>query len=110
MQSELRDPEMWALNIEFGLFEYRNPGSRQLSVEGRRRNRERVARFMEENGAASGFTLKVPAETAAALLLNATDGFVNAARLDPDAEELYAKFLELLLPVLFEIPVPPADR
>ena len=104
MQSELRDPEMWALNIEFGLFEYRNPGSRQRSVESRQRNRERVAQFMEVNTAANGFVLKYPADTIAAILLNATDGFVHAARLDSDAEEQYAKFLELFLPVLFEFP------
>jgi AcrR family transcriptional regulator len=104
MGSELSDPEMWALSIEFDLFEYRNPGNRQRSAEGRRRNRERVSQFLEENSTANGFILKFPAETLAAILLNATDGFVHAARLDPDAEGQYAKFLELFLPVLFDFP------
>lgn len=94
--------EMWALGLEFSLYEFRNPSAQQRSAEWRRKNRETVAAFMEHHTAAVGATLKVPADTLAAILLTASDGFLHAARVDPDAEDLFATFLELFLPAIVE--------
>jgi AcrR family transcriptional regulator len=103
VESEM-DPELWALGVEFGLYEYRNPSTRERSAAHRRENLDRVSEFMEQQGRSYGFGLRVPAKTAAAILLTTTDAFVHAARLNPDAEATYATFLELILPAMFDFP------
>jgi hypothetical protein len=65
---------------------------------------------MEHYTAAQGITLKVPAETIAAMLLIASDGFVQAARIDDDTEDLFATFLDLFLPAVMEDPQTRDDR
>ncbi len=72
--------EMWALSLEFSLYEYRNPSAGQRFAEWRRQTRDTVAAFMQHHTAATGLTLKVPVETVAAILLTASDGFLQAAR------------------------------
>lgn len=104
MKALAGNKEIWALNVELSLYEYRNPAVQERSAAQRRQNRATVAAFMEHYVAAQGITLKVPAETIAAILLNASDGFVQAARIDADAEELFATFLDLLLPAAMEDP------
>ena len=94
--------EIWALNLELSLYEYRNPGVRERSADQRRKNRATVASFMEHYSAAQGFTFKYPVETITAILLNASDGFVQAARIDTDVEALFATFLDLLIPAVME--------
>jgi AcrR family transcriptional regulator len=94
--------EMWALTLEFSLYEYRNPSASQRSAEWRRKNRALIAAFMEHQTAATGIALKVPAETVAAILLTASDGFLQAARVDTGAEDLFATFLDLFLPAILE--------
>ena len=94
--------ELWALSLEFSLYQYRNPAARKRSAESLRQNRATVAAFMEHYTAAQGITLKVPAETVAAILLIASDGFVHAARIDPDTEDLFATFLDLFLPAVMK--------
>jgi len=102
--------ELWALSLEFSLYQFRNPAVRERSAESRRQNRAMVAAFMEHYTAAQGITLKVPAETVAAILLIASDGFSQAARIDADAEDLFARFLDLFLPVVMEDPQTRDDR
>jgi AcrR family transcriptional regulator len=99
--------ELWALNLEWSLYQYRNPAVRKRAAESFRENRATVAAFMEHYAVAQGFAFKVPAETVAALLLIASDGFVQAARRDSDAEELFATFLDLFMPAVME-EAPPA--
>ena len=65
---------------------------------------------MQHYTAAQDITLKVPAETVAAILLIASDGFSQAARIDADAEDLFARFLDLFLPVVMEDPQTRDDR
>jgi AcrR family transcriptional regulator len=96
--------EMWALSLEFSLYEYRNPQVRQRSADWRRQNRATIAAFMEHHTAAAGIELKVPVETVAAILLTASDGFVQAARVDSDTETLFATFLDLFLPAVVNNP------
>jgi hypothetical protein len=57
---------------------------------------------MEHYWAEQGISSKVPVETIAAILLNASDGFVQAARVDVDAEDLFATFLDLFIPAVLE--------
>src|SRR4051812_7163619 len=94
--------EMWALGLEYSLYEYRNPEVRQRSAQWRAQNRAAVAAFMEHHTALTGLTLKLPADTVAAILLAAADGFMQGARVDTDTEALFAKFLDLFLPTVIE--------
>ena len=57
---------------------------------------------MEHYSTAQGIAFKVPPETVAAILLAAADGFSQAARIDTDAEELFATFLDLFVPAVME--------
>ena len=59
---------------------------------------------MQHFSGVQGITMKIPAETLAAILLMASGGFAEAARIDTDAEELFAKFLDLFLPAVMEQP------
>jgi AcrR family transcriptional regulator len=102
MKALAGNAELWALNVEWSLFQYRNPRVRERSAESLRENRERVAAFMEHYMSAQGFRFKLPVETVAAMLLNAADGFATMARLDPDTERLFATFLDLFLPTVIE--------
>lgn len=102
--------EIWALNLELSLYQYRNPDAQERSADQRRQNRARVASFMEHYSAEQGFSLKYPVETITAILLNASDGFVQAARMDTDVEALFATFLDLIIPAVMEdgrVPGPP---
>ena len=94
--------EIWALNLEFSLYQYRNPEVRERSAHQRRQNRATVASFMEHYSTEQGITLKYPIETITAILLNASDGFVQAARIDADVEALFATFLDLFIPAVME--------
>ena len=96
--------EIWALNLEFSLYQYRNPAVQERSADQRLQNRATVVSFMEHYWAEQGITSKVPVETIAAILLNASDGFVQAARVDTDTEDLFATFLDLFIPAVMEDP------
>jgi AcrR family transcriptional regulator len=96
--------EMWALSVELHLYEYRNPDVARRCRAWRLDNRQNIAAFIEHHAALTGITFKVPAETAAALLLNASDGFLQAAHVDSDAEALFATFLDLFIPAIMETP------
>jgi AcrR family transcriptional regulator len=102
MKALAANEELWALNVEWSLFQYRNPSVRERSAESLRENRKRVAAFMEHYMSAQGFRFKLPVETVAAMLLNAADGFATTARLDPDTEHLFATFLDLFLTTVIE--------
>jgi AcrR family transcriptional regulator len=104
MKALAGNKEIWALSLEFSLYQYRNPAVQERSANQRRQNRATVATFMEHYTAAQGITLKAPADTIAAILLIASDGFVQAARVDSDTEGLFATFLNLFLPAVMEDP------
>jgi AcrR family transcriptional regulator len=102
MKALAGNDELWALNVEWSLFQYRNPSVRERSAESLREGRARVAAFMEHYMSAQGLRFKIPVMTVAAILLNAADGFGTIARLDPDTEQLFATFLDLFLPTVIE--------
>ncbi len=98
------DKEIWALNLEFSLYQYRNPAARERSAGQRRQQRATIATLMEHYTTEMGYTLRLPAESIAAILIIASDGFVQAARIDTDTEELFATFLDLFIPAVMEGP------
>lgn len=102
--------EIWALNLEFSLYQYRNPAVQERSADQRRQNRATVASFMEHYWAEQGITPKVPVETISAILLNVSDGFVQAARVDAGTEDLFATFLDIFIPAVMEDPQARHDR
>jgi AcrR family transcriptional regulator len=97
------DSDMITLEREFQLYELRHPEVREKSAAQRRRTVELVTAFIEENAVANGYVLRMPAETAAGILLSTSTGFAQASQLDPGQMELYETFLELMLPVIFDL-------
>ena len=71
------DSDLVTLDLEFRLYEIRNPGVRERSEPQRRRNRELVANFIEEHATAAGMQLTLPADTMAGILLSTSDGFAR---------------------------------
>jgi AcrR family transcriptional regulator len=110
MKALAGNKEIWALNLEASLYQYRNPAMQERSADQRRQNRAIVASFLEHYAAKQGITPKIPVETITAILLNASDGFVQAARIDADAEDLFATFLGLFMPAVMEDPQSRDDR
>jgi AcrR family transcriptional regulator len=106
-----QDPNIVVLGLEFRLYEIRNPSIQARSAAQRRRSREMVARFVEDNAEATGLILKVPSDTLAGIMLAASDGFAQAAHQNPEDAKLYATFLELITPAMVaedpEAPRPP---
>jgi AcrR family transcriptional regulator len=101
------DSDLVTLELEFRLYEIRNPSARERADAHRQRNRATVARFIDENVAALGLTLKLPTETMAAILLSTSEGFARTSPFDSNEVELYETFLELIIPTLFaEAPTP----
>ena len=95
------DVDFLALELEFQLYAIRNPEVRERWVTQRRKNLAMIARFIEDHAEAAGVSLKVPADTLASILLNASDGMRMAVQIDPAEGNLYEKFLEMLLPAIF---------
>ena len=95
-----------ALFLEFRLYELRNPDVQARSVAEAERTRQMIAKFMQDNAEANGLTLKVPAETLAAILANVSDGFALNSRGDPREAELYRAFLELIIPATITTSAP----
>ncbi len=110
MKALAGNKEIWALNLEFRLYQFRNPDVQEHAADQRRQNRETVASFMEHYWAAQGIVPKVPVETITAILLNVSDGFEQAARVDADAEDLFATFLDLFIPAVMEAPLSRAGK
>jgi len=95
-----QDPNVLMLGLEFRLYEIRNPSIQLRSAAQRRRNREMVAQFLEENAAATDLILKIPSDTLAGIMLAASDGFAQAARQNPEDAKLFETFLELITPAV----------
>jgi AcrR family transcriptional regulator len=95
------DPDLLTLELEFLLYEVRNPSVRKRVTAQRKRNRKLVAEFLEKNTTALGLQLTLPADTMAGILLSSSEGFAHAMQVDPTQVALYQAFLELIMPVLF---------
>jgi AcrR family transcriptional regulator len=98
------DDTLLTLEREFSLYEIRHPDVREKSAAQRRRTVELVTAFIEDQAAATGLRLRIPAATAAGIFLSSSMGFGHASRVDPGQMELYETFLELMIPAVFEVP------
>ena len=97
-----RDADNYMLELEFRLYALRNPEVRERYVTHQRAMRDLIVRFTEERVEQAGFTLAVPAQEVALIVESASEGFLAAAYLDPDLDNLFARFLELFMPVMVE--------
>jgi AcrR family transcriptional regulator len=104
------NPDYRALFLEFRLYELRNPHVHARSVAEGDRTRQIIAQFMKDNASANGLTLKLPAETLAAILLNVADGFAINSHGDPGETDLYQAFLQLIIPATITTAAPPTAR
>jgi AcrR family transcriptional regulator len=100
------DAAFSALLLEVNLYAMRNPKIREHSLAQRRRSVDMVTEFMEAQSAATGVHLALPARTLAEIFLMTSDGFAQAAHIDPDAIDVYEKFLELMIPIILVEPDP----
>jgi AcrR family transcriptional regulator len=96
-----QDEDVAAIGSELYLYELRNPKAREKARAQMQRVTEVVARFMESQGDTHLF--KLPVETVSAIFLITSDGFAHAARIDPQAIEVYKTFLEVLIPALIRV-------
>jgi AcrR family transcriptional regulator len=96
-----QDEDVAAIGSEVYLYELRHPEARAKGRAQMQRVTDLVARFMESQGDAH--LLRLPVETAAAIFLITSEGFAHAARVDPDAIQVYKTFLELLIPALIRV-------
>jgi AcrR family transcriptional regulator len=96
--------DFFVLSLEVFLYALRNPEVRERSLAQRQKTAAMVAEFMEAQSAASGTTLALPAATLADIFLMTSDGFAQAAHIDPSAVEAYEAFLELMIPVVIRDP------
>jgi AcrR family transcriptional regulator len=96
-----QDVDVAALGSEVYLYELRNPEAREKGRAQMHRVTDLVARFMESQGDTDLFTL--PVETVSAIFLITSDGFAQAARINPNAIEIYKTFLEILIPALIRV-------
>lgn len=69
-----------------------------------------IARFMDEQAARLGVTLRIPSLTLARIVLATGDGLELASYLDDTEDDLYEPFLELLLSAWDTPPVPSPPR
>jgi AcrR family transcriptional regulator len=94
------DANFNALLLEVHLYALRNPEMRERSLVQRRHSVDMVTAFMEAQSAATGIAFALPARTLAEIFLMTSDGFAQAAYIDPHAIEIYEKFLELMIPIV----------
>jgi AcrR family transcriptional regulator len=90
------DPEWYALDLEARLYALRNPEFKERYIANYRKTTEAVARFMEDL-AAAGFPTRLPSDRLAHVLEVAAEGFVAWTHLDPDDDQLFEAFSELVL-------------
>lgn len=91
------NPRQHALAAEFNLYVLRNPEVRERVADQRRGIAEMIARFVEEQAADAGISLRIPPLTLARMALAASYGLEMASVLDPDEEDLFEPFLTVLV-------------
>jgi AcrR family transcriptional regulator len=96
-ETQTRDPDLFALGMEFNLYLLRNPEVRDRVTARRHEGAHRVARFMEQRAAAAGARLPMPADDLAYIFLITSDGFTEASLTDPELARLYEPFLQLMI-------------
>lgn len=106
------DPDSYMLGLEFRLYALRNPEVRERYAAHMRAMRDLIVRFIEERTEEAGITLAVPVEEVAIIVEAASEGFLEAAYLDPKLGNLFERFLELFMPLMLgdQAPTPAATK
>jgi AcrR family transcriptional regulator len=91
--------EEYTLYLEFLIYALRHPEMRPRYLEHQRKAVETTATFIETYAREQHLTLRIPAEKIAGIMDAATEGFHKALVFEPDGENLYGAFLELVLPL-----------
>jgi len=92
-----RDIDFRIVMLEFELYALRNPDMRARALELRRANGAALADYLAQRAADTGEKLPLPAADVAAVFATASDGFAQAALIDPDATRLWGVFLTLII-------------
>jgi AcrR family transcriptional regulator len=95
-----RDRDRFALHLEFQLFAIRNAEVRERYAAFQRKSRQTIAKFIEDQAVTAGITIAVPTVTLAALVDAASHGFQGSTYIDEGDADLFASFLELLIPAV----------
>lgn len=98
------DARAYTLGAEFMLYVLRNPDVKEQVVQERREVTEMIARFIEDQTRRLGRKPKIPTLTLARIAVAASDGLALAARMDPEADDLYESFIQLLISAWEEEP------
>lgn len=113
-QAFRRDRNLNLLELELRLHAMRNPAFREKLVAWNRRQRERIAEFVEEQTKAAGITLAVPASDIADLSLAGVEGLSTAAIIHADESERYERLIALFFKMVSDALVfqvrPPARK
>jgi AcrR family transcriptional regulator len=91
-----RDPEFRIVMLEFLLHAMRNPEQLVRAREFGRANLAAIIDYMTQRAAEAGETFPIPIEDLAAVLAIASDGFAQAALIDPDASRSFGVLLDLV--------------
>jgi AcrR family transcriptional regulator len=92
-----RDADFRIVMIEFLLHAMRNPQVRTRALEFGRANKQLLADYLAQHAAAIGEDLPLPADDLALIFGITSDGFAQAALIDPDATRLYGLTLDLMV-------------
>ena len=92
-----RDADFRIVMLEFLLHAMRNPHARARALEFSRVNRQQLAEYLRQHAAEAGEELPLSSEDLAGIFGVSSDGFAQAALLDPDAGRLYGLMLDLIV-------------
>jgi AcrR family transcriptional regulator len=95
-----RDEALMLLGLELRLYALRNPAFRPKLAELNRRHAQKVTAFIEEEAAAAGITMAIPARDLAELSRAATDGLFQYAAVDRERADEYDRLVEKLFELL----------
>jgi AcrR family transcriptional regulator len=104
------DPDFFVLGLEFNLYLARNPAARERAVARRHEWTHLVSAFIEQQAAAAGTGVPMPAEDLANIFLITSAGFTMASLTEPELARLYEPFLELFIRALAASPPPTPPR
>jgi AcrR family transcriptional regulator len=92
-----RDTDFRIVMIEFQLQALRNPELRDRAKQFGRANLQAIAEYFSQRAAEAGEALPIPADDLAAVFGIASDGFAQAALLDPEAARQFGVLLDLVV-------------
>jgi AcrR family transcriptional regulator len=92
-----RDAEFRIVLLEFLLHAMRNPHAQARALEFGRVNRQQLAEYVRQRAAEAGEDLPLSSDDLAGIFGITSDGFAQAALIDPDAARLYGLMLDLIV-------------